>query len=133
MIGLSVKQWRFGVKPVVFLASLLPAAWLALHWWFAYDGQDHGLGFNPFEFTNRYTGDWAIRFLLGCLSLTPLGLLFGWILCEVINPRAFGWSLSLRLHGYAVLEPAVWGLLAAMAAGTIRLGHEPEGALRRVV
>ena len=27
----------------------------------------------------------------------PLGLMFGWILSEVVNPRAFGWSVSFRL------------------------------------
>jgi len=54
------------VKVVVFIAALLPLAWLvwkALH---------EDLGANPVEFITRATGDWALTFLLSSLAITPL-------------------------------------------------------------
>jgi len=54
------------LKPVVFVASLLPLAWLG--WQAAYGS----LGVNPVETLNRTLGDWALRFLLLALAVTPL-------------------------------------------------------------
>jgi sulfoxide reductase heme-binding subunit YedZ len=54
------------IKVVVFLAALLPLAWLvwkALH---------EDLGANPVEFVTHATGDWAMVFLLSSLAITPL-------------------------------------------------------------
>ena len=62
---------RFG-KPIVFLAMLVPAVWLAWNWWLAFQYQPNGLGFNPQEMSNRFTGDWALRFLLLSLAVMPL-------------------------------------------------------------
>lgn len=62
---------RFG-KPVVFALMLVPAVWLAWNWWLAFQYQPNGLGFNPQETSNRFTGDWALRFLLLSLAITPL-------------------------------------------------------------
>ncbi len=56
----------------------------------------------------------------------PLGILFGWILCRVINPRAFGWTVELALNPAPVLEPLGWGLLAALLAGVVRFGSNEE-------
>ena len=47
-------------------SALGPLAWLG---WLATSG---GLGANPVEFLNRYLGDWALRFLLIALAVTPL-------------------------------------------------------------
>jgi len=58
-------------KPVIFLACLVPLAYLA---WKAYNGL---LGANPIEVITRSTGDWIIRFLLITLSITPLRKLTG--------------------------------------------------------
>ena len=65
---------RFG-KPLVFALMLLPALWLAWNWWLAFGYQPNGLGFNPQEASNRFTGDWTLRFLLLSLSITPLSKL----------------------------------------------------------
>ena len=65
-------------KPVVFLACLGPLAWIA---WTAYSsgfGPTGPLGANPIEYINRYLGDWAIRFLLAALAVTPVSGLSGW-------------------------------------------------------
>ncbi len=66
------KLIRRVLKPAVWLLSLAPLAWLG---WLAYSG---GLTANPIEFLNRYLGDWALRFLLIALAVTPLRGITGW-------------------------------------------------------
>ena len=58
----------------------------------------------------------------------PLGLMFGWILCNVINPRAFGWTIELQTSMDAVFWPCAWGMLAAILAGMLQVGKAEEGA-----
>lgn len=60
------------LKPTVFAASLLPLAWLVWNALFGY------LGVNPVETLNRTLGDWALRFLLIALAVTPLRKVTGW-------------------------------------------------------
>ncbi|OAN53197.1 sulfoxide reductase heme-binding subunit YedZ [Paramagnetospirillum marisnigri] len=60
------------MKPLVFALCLLPLAWLG---WKGYSGL---LGANPIEATIRELGDWALRFLLIALGVTPLRRLTGW-------------------------------------------------------
>lgn len=71
-ISISNQQLRTVGKPVVFLLMLIPAAWLVWNWWLAFQYQPNGLGFNPQETSNRFTGDWALRFLLLSLAVSPL-------------------------------------------------------------
>jgi sulfoxide reductase heme-binding subunit YedZ len=52
--------------------ALMPLAFLV------YRALNNGLGANPIETINRYTGDWVLRFLLVTLAVTPLRRLFGW-------------------------------------------------------
>lgn len=59
-------------KPLVFVASLLPLAWL---FWLGWQGE---LGANPVETLSHRTGDWSLRFLLLTLAVTPLRRLTGW-------------------------------------------------------
>ena len=59
------------LKPVVFLACLIP---LALLGWKAYN---HALGANPIEVITHATGDWILRFLLITLAVTPIRKLTG--------------------------------------------------------
>jgi len=42
----------------------------------------------------------------------PLGLIMGWLLCRVINPRAFGWSLNLQVEWAAFVWPVVSAIVA---------------------
>jgi sulfoxide reductase heme-binding subunit YedZ len=53
-------------KPVLFIASLLPFAWLF------YAALTNQLGANPQEFLIRSLGDWTLRFLCLTLAITPL-------------------------------------------------------------
>ncbi len=65
-------------KPVVFATCLGPLAWIA---WTAFAGgfgATGPLGANPVEYINRYLGDWAIRFLLAALAVTPVRGITGW-------------------------------------------------------
>ena len=72
---ITLKQVRFILKPIAHVLLLLPALWLANEWWAAYQGLPNGLGFNPQETSNRFSGDWAIRILLLALAITPLAKL----------------------------------------------------------
>ena len=67
--GTSARRW---LKPAAFVVALLPFAWWGYR---ALNGQ---LGANPIEATTRYLGDWALRFLLIALAVTPVRLLTKW-------------------------------------------------------
>jgi sulfoxide reductase heme-binding subunit YedZ len=86
---------------VVFILCLLPLAWLA---WRATSG---GLGANPIEATNRYLGDWGLRFLLMVLAVTPFAGLSGWKgvfrVRRMLGLFAFTYVL-LHLTSYVVLD-----------------------------
>ena len=69
---LSDRAVRFGLKPVVFLASLGPLVWLV---WAALTGQ---LSANPLADLTNETGVWTLRFLCITLAVTPLRKLTGW-------------------------------------------------------
>ena len=69
------------LKVLVFMLALLPLG----HLLYGVLVSPDILGANPAEFITRATGDWALRFLLLTLSLTPLRRLTGW-----------NWVLRLR-------------------------------------
>lgn len=71
------KTVRRVIKPAWFLLLMLPAIWLFAQWGLALTGGEHALTVNPFEFTNRYLGDWALRILIATLSMTPLSRMTG--------------------------------------------------------
>ena len=85
------------------------------------------LGVNRLESVGM---DFALGVGVGLIALLialPLGMAFGWILCSVINPRAFGWTIELKLTLDAMATPMLLGLLAAIAAGLLRGGRSEEG------
>jgi sulfoxide reductase heme-binding subunit YedZ len=97
-------------KPVVHAAALGPVAWLV---WLGVSGQ---FGPNPAEFINRYTGDWAIRFLLIALAVTPVRGITGWALVtrfrRMLGLYAFFYAL-LHVTNYVALDQyfawnAIW-------------------------
>lgn len=57
-------------KPLVFVLSLLPFAWLF------YAALTDNLGANPAEYLIRSTGDWTLRFLCITLAVTPVRVIF---------------------------------------------------------
>jgi sulfoxide reductase heme-binding subunit YedZ len=60
------------LKPTVFVLCLLPFAWLL------YRTLTNQLSANPVEDIIRTLGDWALRFLLIALAVTPARILTGW-------------------------------------------------------
>ncbi len=98
------------VKPLVFLAALGPAIWLLV----AALGND--LGANPIEAITRSLGDWALRFLLLTLTVSPLRRLTGWRWLlgyrRMLGLYSFFYA-SLHLLSYIVLDqffywPEIW-------------------------
>ncbi len=69
----SQKLVSYCLKPLLFSVAFLPAAWLI--WAFISDE----LGANPVETITHHSGDWALRFLLITLCVTPLRLFSGWV------------------------------------------------------
>ena len=63
---------RVIVKPLVFVASLGPVAWLT---WAGLTGH---LSVNPLSDLTNETGVWALRFLCISIAITPLRRLTGW-------------------------------------------------------
>ncbi|MCC7035453.1 MAG: sulfoxide reductase heme-binding subunit YedZ [Acidobacteria bacterium] len=67
----STTAVRRVVKPVVFLASLGPFAWLV------YGAFWGDLGVNPVETITNHTGIWTLRFIVITLAITPVRWLTG--------------------------------------------------------
>lgn len=87
-------------KPLLFVACLLPFAWLFYGAW------ADALGANPAEALIRATGDWTLRFLCITLAITPLR--------QVLNAPAlarFRRMLGLFTFFYGVLHFLSYGWL----------------------
>jgi sulfoxide reductase heme-binding subunit YedZ len=69
---ISDRALRFGIKPIIFLASLGPVVWLV---WAGLRGD---LSANPLSDIANETGVWAIRFICLTLAITPARRLSGW-------------------------------------------------------
>jgi len=98
------------IKPLVFIVALAPALWLTAA---ALTGN---LGANPIEAITRSLGDWALRFLLLTLAITPLRRLSGWRWLlgyrRMLGLFSFFYA-SLHLSSYIVLDqffywPEIW-------------------------
>jgi putative ABC transport system permease protein len=62
------------------------------------------------------------------LLALPLGIAMAWVLCAVINPRSFGWTVALQMPLTGWLPPLLLGLAAALLAGLLPAPRE-GGAL----
>ncbi|UTW55794.1 sulfite oxidase heme-binding subunit YedZ [Kordiimonas sp. SCSIO 12610] len=111
-MAVSIQNLRRYGKPAVFALLALPALWLGREWYYAYQGLESGLGWNPVEAFHQITGDWAIRILLLSLAISPLSkvmkspkpILFR----RMIGLFAF-FYVCLHLLGYVWLDKAfVW-------------------------
>jgi len=85
------------IKPVVFSIALLPLGSML------FDAVHNSLGANPIQALQYRTGDWALRFLLITLTLTPLKILFG-----VVFQMRFRRMLGLFAFFYASLHLTVY-------------------------
>ena len=89
---MSDRTVRTVLKPLAFLASLGPAAWLV---WAALTGR---LSPNPLGDLTNETGVWTLRFLCITLAITPLR-------------RISGWNLWIRFRRMAGLFAFFYGTL----------------------
>lgn len=73
---MTEKTVSYIIKPILFLICLLPLSYIS--WLFI----NNALGANPIEKVTRFSGDWALRFLLITLTVTPLRRMTGqaWLL-----------------------------------------------------
>ena len=56
---------------------------------------------------------------VAAVSAVPLGFVIAWLLCNVIQPLAFGWSIDLRVDLAAIAVPVALGIAGAAAAGVV--------------
>ncbi len=84
-------------KVALFLVCLSPAFWLA---WRAWKGD---LTANPIEYITHFTGDWAIRFVVMTLAVTPLRKLL-----HVPSLIRYRRMLGLFAFFYACLHFLTW-------------------------
>lgn len=91
----SVNAWlaHRAAKPVVFVVSALPLAWLL------YAAFADRLGANPAEALVRATGDWTLRALCVVLAVTPLRTIAGWPSLARLRRMLGLWTFA-----YAVLH-----------------------------
>ena len=60
--------------------------------------------------------------LLGAIAgvaALPLGVFMAWVLCAVVQPLAFGWSIPLQLSAGAIGYPLLLCVGVAVAAGAL--------------
>jgi len=88
------------LKSIIFAAALVPVAALG------YDAFQGNLTANPIEYITHTTGDWAIRFLVITLAVTPIRRITGWN--PVIKLRRM---LGLFSFFYATLHFLTWFVL----------------------
>lgn len=112
------------LKIAIFVVSLIPAGWIL---WTLFLGDP---GPNPAETANRFLGDWALRFLLIALAVTPLRRITG--RPEVTRFRrmlglfAFFYA-ALHVTSYVVLDQffdwaAIWADIVKRTYITVGMG-----------
>ena len=72
----KLNRW-WTLKSAVFVACLLPTAWIGRALWLTYQGLDGGLSANPIKDVTEFTGLWTLRFLMITLAITPLRRITG--------------------------------------------------------
>ena len=98
----TLQQIRFIWKPIVFLTCLLPAL-LVVGDAFGITG---GLGANPVEAILDRFGNWALRFIMITLAITPLRRVTGWNWLS-----RFRRMLGLFTFFYAFMHFVTWFVL----------------------
>ena len=77
----TTKIKRRIIKSGLFALMALPAVWLGWQLSLALAQLPNDLTANPIEYSNRFLGDWALRYLFLSLAITPL--------CDWFGTRAF--------------------------------------------
>ena len=94
-------------KTAVHLAALTPLAILSWQAWSVAQGDGNALGANPVAEIEHRLGQWALRFLLLTLAITPLRRLTGWNVLvrfrRMLGLYAFAYA-SLHFAAYLGLD-----------------------------
>jgi DMSO/TMAO reductase YedYZ heme-binding membrane subunit len=94
------------LKPTVFALSLLPVGYLLWQVYLLTAGQVNTLGADPAKAIVFFNGDWALRFMLVTLAVTPLRKILGWSplarLRRMLGLFTFTYA-SLHFAAFAVL------------------------------
>ena len=98
----TVRQIRFLWKPLVFVVCLLPAVFVVTDA-FEITGR---LGANPVEEILDRFGNWALRFIMITLAVTPLRRISGWN--QLLQFRRM---LGLFTFFYALMHFLTWLIL----------------------
>ena len=115
-MALSAKRINRYIKPLLFILMATPAAWLGWQLYLALL-LPNDLTANPIEFSNRFLGDWALRYLFLSLAITPLvdwtGLRALMALRRMIGLYAF-FMVVLHVSSYVALDhffnwAEIWG------------------------
>ena len=123
---LSDRAVRFGLKPVVFLASLGPLAYLV---WAALTGN---LSANPLSDLTNETGVWTLRFVCITLAITPLRKVTGWNPLVKFRRMAGLYAFfygTLHLLTYAIADRFAGLDQAPGWIDAVGAGHVPGWAL----
>ena len=125
-MSLSNRAVRFGLKPIVFLASLGPFAYLV---WAAWTGH---LSANPLSDLTNETGVWTLRFVCITLAITPLRKLTDWNVLVKFRRMAGLFAFfygTLHLTTYAIVDRFAGLEQAPGWVEALSAGHVPGGAL----
>jgi methionine sulfoxide reductase heme-binding subunit len=102
------------LRPLTHLALALPLLWVGWNFYLALTNQPHSLGANPVEYSIRFLGEWALKCLLLCLSISPLARPTGYRALMSVR-RAVGlWAFAYALSHLAVYQ--VFDLELSLAA-----------------
>jgi len=94
------RSGRFSpLKAITFAGTLLPG--LVLAWWLWADA----MGAKPVNAAIHYTGEWAVRFLLLSLAVTPLRRIGNWPRLILVRRM-----LGLAALGYVVIHLALYAV-----------------------
>jgi putative ABC transport system permease protein len=100
--------------------------------------QEYGIlraiGFKNIEMSRTVLTQTTLLGATAALIAVPVGILIGVILIDVINPRSFGWTMSLQIPPPLIFKSCAVALLAALLAGlypSYRAARiEPADAMR---
>jgi sulfoxide reductase heme-binding subunit YedZ len=93
------------LKAAVFAVTLYPALWLLLRWGMA------DLGPRPFTEAIHRSGDWAVRFLVFALAVTPARAVFDWPrILQVRRMLGVAAALHAGLHLLLYVADQKWNL-----------------------
>ena len=75
------------------------------------------LGMTPGQLGGMVTLQTSVIGFLSGLAAIPLGIVMAWVLIEVINRRAFGWSMALHVEPRILVSGVLLATFSALVAG----------------